>query len=306
MVTDSHIPIVAALETRYGYASVNGITLHYLEQGRGPPVIMLHGFPDHSGAWRPIANRLAGSYRVIAPDLRGYGDSERPTSDADYRLDVLVNDIVGLLDALNLATVCLCGHDWGGVLAFALATAHPDRIAALIALNAPPLGVLQAMIWHDPQQRAASQYINDLRAVDARARFNEANVDGLIEQFLGGPLRQGALTPEDVAAYRHAWTRPGVWQAMLAWYRAAPLEVPSDNTTTPSIAMSIEQINCPVLVIWGDRDEVFVPAMADAIAAACRNARVERLAIAGHMPHRDAPDQCGALIKCFLANHAVQ
>lgn len=305
-MTSAPIPIVAALETRHGYASVNGLTLHYLEQGRGPPVLMLHGFPDHAGAWRPLANRLADSYRVIAPDLRGYGESGRPTSDSDYRLDLLIDDIVGLVDALGLATVCLCGHDWGGVLAFAVAAAHPGRIAALIALNAPPFGVLQAMIWHDPAQRAASHYINDLRAPDAGARFNEANVDGLMDRFLGEPLHQGRLSPEDVAAYRHAWTRPGVWQAMLAWYRAAPLEVPTDETIMPSVTPSIESIDCPVLVIWGDRDEVFVPAMADAIGAACRNAHVERVAIAGHMAHRDAPDHCAALIKGFLAHHAVQ
>ena len=294
-----------SLQSRY--ISANGIEFHYLEQGEGAPVLMLHGFPDHAAAWRPLADRLALSFRVIAPDLRGYGQTSRPLAVADYRLDLLIDDIFALLDALGLAQVHLCGHDWGGVLAFAFADKHPGRVASLTALNAPPIAVLQDMIWTDPVQRAASQYITTLRSDDADAIFDEANVEKLVDRFLSKPRRRGLLNDEDMAAYRRAWTQPAVWQAMLAWYRAAPLDVPAITAHfTGWPAMQGTMNISPVLLIGGDKDTVFVPALADAIALACRNCRVERLSSAGHVPHRDEPDRCAALISGFLSDHPFQ
>lgn len=282
--------------------------MHYHEQGDGPPLVLLHGFPDHAGTWRPLADRLGATFRIIAPDLRGYGQTTRPQARADYRLDLLVGDVLAFLDALGLPLVHLCGHDWGGVLAFAFAAQHPGRLASLVAINAPPAGVLQDMIWHDPAQRAASQYLSRLRSPDADAIFAESNVETLIERFLGEPLRRGVLDDADIAAYRRAWTAPGVWQAMLAWYRAAPFDVPAVGAPIASAAVpkaSQDPIKPPVLVIWGDLDTAFVPAMADAISRACDDCRVEHLAAAGHVPHRDEPDRCAALIRDFLLLHPI-
>lgn len=290
-------------------AFTNGIELHYLEQGEGIPIVMLHGFPDHAAAWRPLAERLAQSCRLIAPDQRGYRQTSRPLSVADYHIDLLIGDVVGLLDVLDLPQVSLCGHDWGGVLAFELAARYPDRVSALVAFNAPPSSVLQEMIWNDPGQRVASQYINVLRSPEADAIFNEANVEALVERFLGEPQRCGLLSEEDMAAYRSAWTQPGVWRAMLAWYRAAPFDVPAIDAPLPvaeAKSGGAPLIDCPALVIWGDQDAVFVPDMADAIALACRDCRVEHIALAGHVPHRDDPDRCAVLVKDFLLNHPIR
>jgi pimeloyl-ACP methyl ester carboxylesterase len=99
---------------------------------------------------------------------------------------------------------------------------------------------------------------------------------------------------------------------MLAWYRAAPFVVPAVDTPAPATAPTSpvdaappERIDCPVLLIWGERDAVFVPAMADAIAATCRDCRVVRLAEAGHVPHRDEPDRCASLIRDFIHRHPI-
>ena len=125
----------------------SGIELHIRKQGSGDPILMLHGFPDHGGSWRELADLLAPQYRLIMPDLRGYGLSSRPEMVADYRMDLLVGDLIGLLDVLGLDQVYLCGHDWGGVLAYELARQMPERIAGLVALNAPPPQVFQDMIY---------------------------------------------------------------------------------------------------------------------------------------------------------------
>lgn len=289
------------------YVVGNGIELQVREQGSGAAILMLHGFPDHAGTWRALAELLDPKFRLIMPDLRGYGLSSRPPAVADYRMELLVGDLIGLLDALSLDRVFLCGHDWGGVLAFELARRMPGRIAALVALNAPPREVLQDMIWRDTGQRAASQYISALRSSAADATFCEANVDALIDRFLGEPRRRGELSDLDLAAYRNVWTQPGVWQAMLAWYRAAPFDVPPvDAPVAPAASAkgSTEAPHIPLLVIWGDRDAVFVPAMPDAIAACWPECRVERITEAGHVPHREAPGHCADLIADFLSRHS--
>ncbi len=292
--------------TRSAIVHVNGLEMHYLESGSGTPVVLLHGFPDHAATWQPLLCRLAATCRVIAPDLRGYRQTTAPLEVNAYRIETLVADVAALLDALGLPRPLLCGHDWGGVLGFAFARQYPDRIAGLVALNAPPVEVLQEMIWHDPAQRAASHYIALLRSADADAIFAESECEALIERFLGEPFRRGLLSAEDVAVYRAAWTRPGAWQAMLAWYRAAPLELspPGAVTLTMPTLAKMAKIRCPVQLIWGDRDSVFVPAMADQIMAACDNGRLHRLPEAGHVPHRDEPDLCASLIAAFLTNHA--
>jgi pimeloyl-ACP methyl ester carboxylesterase len=283
--------------------ATNGIVLDCLERGEGTPLLMLHGFPDHAASWRPLAERLGPDIRQLAPDQRGYRGSSRPGAVSEYAIDTLVRDLLGLIDALDIDRVYLCGHDWGGVLAFEMADRFPDRIAGLIALNAPPARVLQHMILHDAQQRAASQYITVLRSEAADSIFCAAQADALIERFLGDAARRGLLTSADLEVYRDAWTKPGAWSAMRAWYRAAPFEIPAvgglpaiDAQAAPP-ALSIA---CPVLIIWGDRDTVFVPTMPDMIANACPQARVIRLPDAGHVPHRDAPALCARLIRDFI------
>lgn len=283
--------------------ATNGIELDYLERGEGAPLLMLHGFPDHAASWRPLAERLGTGIRQLAPDQRGYRGSSRPSAVQDYAIDTLVRDLLGLIDALELERVHLCGHDWGGVLAFELAERFPERIAGLIALNAPPSGIFQHLILHDSQQNAASQYITMLRSEAADAVFCEQRAEALIERFLGDATRRGLVTPADLEVYRDAWTRAGAWAAMRAWYRAAPFEIPPAGAIpamAPDSALPSLTIACPVLIIWGERDTVFVPTMPDMIANACPQARVIRLPDAGHVPHRDAPALCADLIRDFI------
>jgi pimeloyl-ACP methyl ester carboxylesterase len=283
--------------------AVNGIELDCLEQGEGVPLLMLHGFPDHAASWRPLAERLGPGIRQLAPDQRGYRGSSRPPAVADYDIDILVNDLLGLMDALGIDRVHLCGHDWGGVLAFELAEQFPDRVAGLIALNAPPARIFQHLIWHDARQRAASQYINLLRSDAADSLFCEARAETLVERFLGDATRRGLVTADDLALYREAWTRPGVWAAMRAWYRAAPFDIPPEDAPPamdPSASPPPLAIACPVLIIWGERDTVFIPTMPDVIAAACPDVRIVRLPDAGHVPHRDATAECADLIRAFV------
>src|SRR5690606_25014268 len=116
----------------------NGIGIHYVEAGSGPPIVLLHGFPEFWYAWRRQLPALAAAgFRAVAPDLRGYNLTEGPRGVERYRIEHLVEDAVGLIDALGETRVVLVGHDWGGVVAWYAAMLHPGRVSRLVVLNAP-------------------------------------------------------------------------------------------------------------------------------------------------------------------------
>ena len=119
-------------------ATVNGIQMHYVEMGQGPMVLLCHGFPESGYSWRhQIPVLAAAGYRVVAPDLRGYGKTDSPKEIEKYTIIELVNDMVSLLDSLNEKTCTVVGHDFGAVLAWNAALLHPDRFTAIAALSVP-------------------------------------------------------------------------------------------------------------------------------------------------------------------------
>ena len=114
----------------------NGLSFPVFEQGSGPPVLLLHGFPDSRFLWRhQIGPLLDAGFRVVAPDLRGFGDAPRPEAVEEYRLPLIARDVVGILDALNIQQARVVGHDWGSALAWYLAAVHADRVERLVALS---------------------------------------------------------------------------------------------------------------------------------------------------------------------------
>ena len=130
----------------------------------GEPVVLLHGFPETSLSWSAVAPMLADAgYRVIAPDQRGYSATARPEAVADYTMDHLVDDVLGLADALDLGTFHLVGHDWGAAVSWAVAAHHPDRLRTLTAVSVPHLAAYNAALRGDSDQQERSAYIGLMR-----------------------------------------------------------------------------------------------------------------------------------------------
>src|SRR5947208_9098506 len=139
--------------------AINGVRLHCVVEGEGPLVLLLHGFPETSRAWRKQIPALAERFRVVAPDLRGYGTSDKPKGIAAYRTSVLADDIVGLIHAFDAQRAHVVGHDWGGAVAWATAIEHPEAVDRLVVLNCPHPVVMARALRSNLAQVRKSWYM---------------------------------------------------------------------------------------------------------------------------------------------------
>ncbi len=229
-------------------ANVNGTELHYVEAGAGPLVLLLHGFPEFWWSWRHVIPPLARSFRVVAPDLRGYHLSAKPAS--GYDLATLAGDVAALVDHLGTPAM-VAGHDWGGLIAYQTAMDHPGAVRKLAILNAPhPDAWIAAWLGH-PEQQRKSWYVFLTLVPDLPEEL-------YLEQFRAGTIRLArVMPPEDVATYRRAFEIPGSATAAINYYREIVRDTPRRRHVAP------RRITCPVSVLWGSLDVALDPVVND-------------------------------------------
>ena len=273
--------------------TVNGLSLHVVdegadqgvEKGDGSPVLLLHGFPDSSALWRhQIPALVAAGHRVIAPDLRGFGASDRPEGVASYAIHELVSDAVGILDALGVERAAVVGHDWGAAVGWALASFQPQRVSRYVALSVGH----PADYFAEPRQRELSWYM---------LLFQFEGAEEWMRRDDWALLRSGLRDPKDVDRYIADLDRPGALTAALNYYRA--------NIRPESLAgvpgPALPPVTCPVLGVWSDGDVACGEAQ---MLASQRQVagpwRYHRVAGAGHWIPLDAPDELAALLVEFL------
>lgn len=283
---------------------VNGIRMHYIWQGAGFPVILLHGFPELCYAWLNQLPALGfGGFHAIAPDLRGYGDTDKPEGVEEYDIHHLVGDLVSLLDELNLPKAVFVGHDWGGLIAWQIALMHPDRVERVISLGTPywPGGF--------PEERAMSDhhYLPDRWG----AYVLDVNQPDLAEKTIGGDL---ALWLEMIQFRRLAAAAPpaGRFPARhIVWcysesFRRGGLTGPinyfrniSRNFET-TVHLHDRQITAPALIISGERDLVTKPEDTEGMERWVPNLTKKVVEDVGHWMHGEMPDDVNSLILDFL------
>jgi len=161
-----------------------GITMNLAEAGPedAPPVIMMHGFPESHRTWRSIVPLLEDRIRLVMPDLRGFGESDRPQDVSDYATDTLIADIFALADALEIDRFALVGHDWGGAIAWAAALRGNPRITRLAIVNSPHPLIFQKSLIEDGPQRAASQYMSAFRDPGMEAGVARMGIETFFER----------------------------------------------------------------------------------------------------------------------------
>ena len=284
----------------------SGITMNVATDGPddAPPVILLHGFPESHRTWRSIAPLLSDALRLIMPDLRGFGDSDRPQDVADYATDTLIADIFALADALGVERFALVGHDWGGAIAWAAALRGDPRIERLAIVNSPHPWIFQKSLIEDEAQREASQYITAFRTPGMEAAIARMGYDTFFEKSFEKHVDLALIPPEERQHYIDDWSRPGAMTAMLNWYRASHLIVPPPGMTVPVpdwVLRLAPKIRIPVRVIWGLEDKALLPVQLEGIGEVGDDVDVFPLKGVGHFAPWEAPRQVAAALRPFLA-----
>jgi len=274
------------------FLETNGVNLHVVQAGdpRGPLVILLHGFPDFWYGWRAQIEALAGAgFRVWTPDQRGYNLSDKPAQVADYGLDLLARDIVGLMDAAGVERACVVGHDWGGAVAGWLGLHHPHRLAKLAILNSPHPAAFTRYLNSHRSQRLKSAYMRF---------FQLPRIPELTSRRFGGwALRRSSLpdafSDADLAKYQAAWNQPGAMKAMINWYRASHRRL----NVTP---MSSLTVSTPTQIIWGEKDVFFEEGLAELSLELCAAGRLAMIPAAGHWVQHEAADEVNRLLIAYF------
>ena len=270
--------------------AAGGVRLHAVEAGPedGPLAVLLHGFPEGWYGWRhQIGPLAAAGFRVLVPDQRGYGESEKPRGTGAYALDRLADDVVGLLDDAGRERACVAGHDWGGAVAWRLVARHPERVERLAVLNCPPVEVMRRHLLTDPRQRRKSRYIFFFQLPWLPERTLRRDEWAVARKTLLATSRPGTFSEEDLAVYQEAWSRPGTLTAMLNWYRAA---------ARPAWPRPASRIRAPTLLIWGARDRALGRELAESSIERCDDGRLVVVEEATHWVQHEEPERVSRLL----------
>ncbi len=236
---------------RHEFVQANGIRFHYVTAGEGPLVLLLHGFPQFWYAWRHQIPALAERFRVVAPDLRGYNDTEKPPRVGDYHPSILATDIAELVRALGEKKAHVVGHDWGGGVAWSTALDHPDVVDRLAVLNCPHPRVFAKALRSNLSQLRKSWYMLvfqiPLLPEWAILRNDVAIAE---EAFRGWSIRKDTFTDQDLDEFRNAMKKPGAITAGINYYRATF----RDFRAARRMMSDERKIAAPTLLIWGEND----------------------------------------------------
>jgi pimeloyl-ACP methyl ester carboxylesterase len=276
---------MAQLEPTHGSAYVNGVDLHYVRAGEGPPLLLLHGWPQTWYEWRDVLGPLAKQYTVIAPDLRGMGDSGKPREGYDKR--TVADDTRELVHELGFEEVAVVGHDWGMPTAYAYAARYREEVQALAVMEAMLPGVREddklGMLWH-----VRFHQVRDLP---------ERLVSGNEETYLKWFYREGAYDPsaidrEALAEYVRSYSAPGGLRGGFEYYRAYEEDAEHNKEHTQ------QDLEMPVLALGGEASFGSMPVQdMEAVATDVDGEVVER---AGHWIPEERPDYLVERLRGFL------
>jgi epoxide hydrolase 4 len=274
-----------------------GLRVHAAVAGpeAGPLVVLLHGFPEFWYSWRHQIGPLAqAGFRVVAPDLRGYNQTGKAPP---YDISTLTTDVAHLIRACGRERSMVAGHDWGAMLAWALAGLHPALVERFAILNVPqPAVMARALAGGDPRQMLRSWYILFFQLPRLPEWLLSRSGFRALRRMLVATSRPGTFGPVDLTRYRDAWSRPGALPAMLGWYRTG--YGPNRERLR---RVAFRRLRSPGLILWGDRDVALRPELAQQSLAWLEHGRLVRFPEATHWVHQESPDEINHhLLEFFL------
>ncbi|HLO88306.1 MAG TPA: alpha/beta hydrolase [Nostocaceae cyanobacterium] len=275
----------------HGYIDTNGIQLHYVTQGDGRLMLMLHGFPEFWYSWRYQIPEFATDFKVVALDLRGYNESDKPKAQSAYVMSEFIQDVEGVIKGLGYDTCILVGHDWGGAIAWNFAYAHPDMVEKLIILNLPhPAKFAQGL--QTPQQLLRSYYILLFQLPLLPELLLQAADYSLIANAIKGTAsNKSAFSSADLDAYKEAAAKSGALTAMLNYYR---------NFSQQSINTDWPVLEVPTLMIWGEQDTALGKELTYGTQEYVRDFQLKYIPNSGHWVQQEQPELVNQYIRDFI------
>lgn len=275
----------------------NSINIGLYDLGKGLPIVFLHGFPEGKEIWKPQIKALNKNFRTIAPDLRGYGDSDKP--EKDYRIGTFSSDILGLLKALKIKKAVILGHNWGGVIAWDFAHRFENYTAGLIIMNAPhPLGYLRGLT-RIPLQILRSWYVMMFQ-IPVFPEFILTSFKGKLIRHLAsiGTNKNNLTVQKGLEDMVNIAVQKGSVKYGIKYYREA----------LPSILKSkqvyIKKISSPSLVLWGEKDIYLSRSLTENLRDYCENLTVKYFPDCSHWINLEAVEEINEEISKFMLERA--
>jgi pimeloyl-ACP methyl ester carboxylesterase len=282
------------------FVRANGLQFHVATCGSGERLALcLHGFPECWYSWRhqmPLLARLG--YRVWAPDLRGYGDTDRPPRVQDYAIETLMEDVAGLIDAAGARSTLLIAHDWGGIVAWYFALRRVRPLDRLVVMNLPHPAPLERELRHWRQVRRSwyAVFFQIPRLPEALIRMRDYRV--IRDAFLGSAVDKSRFPPEVLQVYRDNAARPGALTAMLNYYRAFV----RGGGNNRQRALGYPTIEIPTLLIWGEEDIALCKETTYGTEQYVPNLTVRYLPRVSHWVQQEAPETVNAMLEAWLTD----
>lgn len=281
---------------KHAYVELKEVKLHYVTNGnsQNPLMVLIHGFPDFWFSWRNQLKEFHEDYWLVAIDMRGYGESEKPEGIRAYQVNKIEDDIKQLLNALGRKSGVIVGHDWGGVVAWYLAAHYPEIVEQLIILNAPHPHNFEKTLSSNLNQFLKSWYFFffqlpllpelDMRAEDLAAFDKIFYVDG-----------RSICTEEEIEAYKYYFSQQGALTPPINFYRAAVGWRRKDKEEKSGF-----RIKVPTLVIWGEKDKYLISELATGCARYIDNYTLRIIKDASHWVHLDHSEEVNKHMRSFL------
>ena len=268
---------------KHGFANSNGVKIHYATLGKGPLVVMIHGFPDYWYTWRHQMKVLAENHQVVAIDMRGYNKSDKPKGVEQYDMKLLIGDVLAVVKHFKQEKATIVGHDWGGAVAWGVAMAAPQVCEKLIILNLPHMRGLARELANNPQQQKNSAYARAFQLPGAHLALTAKGLSRWVKD------------PKARVKYVEAFNRSD-FEAMLNYYKRNYPSKPYEEDKSP-----VTKVKMPVLMFHGLDDKALLPgALNDTWKWLEKDLTLVTIPGAGHFVQQDAADQVSRTMKMWL------
>lgn len=280
------------------FVTVNGIHMHYVTMGEGPLLVLLHGFPEFWYSWRYQIPVLSKKFKVVVPDMRGYGDTEKPIGIEKYRIEELVRDVVELISSVGHEDAVVAGNDWGGIIGWTTAMMAPNVVKKLIIMNAPHPAIYQVNAFKNYEQMKKSWYMFFYLLPEVPEKVLSANNFEFLNQIFSLSIKRiDKFSQYDIDNYISSWSKEGGLTGGLNYYRA---NINSDFWGSLDESIPFPKIKCPTLQIWGEDDVFLGKELTENTQEWIDNKyRLQMISNCGHWVQQEAPEEVNKIMLDF-------